>query len=413
LGGCAPAPVQRGACKDCNVVLLLVDALRFDHLGCYGYPKGTSPNIDKVCQEGLVFENAISQAASTRMAVTSLFASHYLIKYPSSPDNYALPDSALTLAEVLSANGYRTQAVYDNPKIDKGSGLSQGFNGYDLVNGDAEKAAYSFNWIDKHIDQKFFLYVHFMAPHADYVPPEGYKERFKLNYGGGIDFKGKHQDFFNQRALSQEDIEELRARYDGEIVSVDAEIGRFVAHLKERGLLEKTILIIMADHGEALAENKVVGHAWPLNVVAQVPLIVRLPQGHSQQRVSKVVESIDIAPSILDKLGLDVPRVFQGRKVFDAGAIQDKISFTLTRFAWVLARSERYSFKTDGAQMFLYDLKTDPYELVDIGQKDPQQVKGFSAAYRGFMARGDKQPLEYRPIDGDTAMKLKALGYLQ
>ncbi|MBF0331188.1 MAG: sulfatase [Candidatus Omnitrophica bacterium] len=396
-----------------NVIIILVDAMRFDHLGCYGYKKNTSPNMDRISQEGLVFENAISQGASTKAAVAAMFTSRYLKRFDSKPINYALPSSALTLAEVLLAHGYTTQGIYDNGMVHKGTGFEQGFEGYTAVGPDRDKTSYALNWIERNSQKKFFMYIHYMAPHADYDPPEGYKEKFRSGYNGKIDFKGKHQEFFNGTVLSAEDVTELRARYDGEINYIDDEVGRLEGYLREKGLLEKTVLVIMADHGEALAENGVVGHGWPLNSVVQVPLIVRLPGGHHPQRVNQVVESIDIAPSLLAQLNMAVPLSFRGVNVFDVERVKEKRAFSQAKTSWVLIRDGAFMFKTNGKDGFLYDLKADPFEHTDIAGNSPGQMKDLMSAYHAFQARRDGLEMEYRPADADTKERLKALGYLQ
>lgn len=406
--------------KKFNIIIILVDALRFDHLGCYGYRKNTSQNIDAVSKKGLVFENAISQATWTKPSVASLFTSRHIKEHATATyaTNYAdpvkgnvLPSSAVTLAEVLFKHGYKTKAIVDNPFIQKGFGLEQGFIEYDSIVSDHNKTSHALEWIGKNIKKNFFLYIHYMAPHADYCPPRGYKSKYK----GTIDFSEKHQKFFNDLDMSQEDIEELTARYDGEINYIDSEIHRLLSYLLKKGLFEETIIVITSDHGEALVENKVVGHGYPLNTVIQVPLIVLLPHNHSQQRVSDVVELIDIAPSVLAQLNIEAPSSFRGRNIFtiDDNA-REKLGFS-QHGEMVVIRSKDYIFKkrTNKNKIFLYDLRSDPFELVNISKDNIGQVEYFMSAYNVFQNKQDKIKMDSKVIDEEQVKRLRSLGYFQ
>ncbi len=148
-----------------NVIVILIDALRFDHLGCYGYKRNTSPNIDKISEKSLVFENAISQATWTKPSVTSLFISDYvknhgITLFTLDNTDYSmsnvLPDSAITLAEVFSDDGYKTKAVISNPFIKKGFGLEQGFDEYDFTRKDHDETLNALRWIKKILVKNFF-----------------------------------------------------------------------------------------------------------------------------------------------------------------------------------------------------------------------------------------------------------------
>ncbi|MFC1590263.1 sulfatase [Candidatus Omnitrophota bacterium] len=405
-----------------NIIIVLIDALRFDHLGCYGYKKDVSSNIDKISEKSLIFENAISQATWTKPAVVSLFISDYIKdhgvtiytnNYTDPIMNNVLPSSSVTLAEVLSMHGYKTKAIINNPFIKKGFGLDQGFGEYDFIGSDHNQTSHALDWIKKNINIKFFLYIHYMAPHADYCPPEGYKSKYKSQYKGTIDFRRKHQIFFNNLDMSQEDIEELRARYDGEINYVDSEVHRLVSYLQKKNLLKKTIIIITADHGEALAENKVVGHGHKLNTVIQVPLIVLLPWNYSQQRISNVVELIDIAPSALTQLNIEVPPSFKGINIFNIDDnTREKFGFSQSG-EWVIIRNKDYIFKTNTNKTVLYNLNSDPFEFTDISKDNIRQVEIFMSAYNLFQSKQDKIEMDYQVIDEETKEQLKALGYLQ
>ena len=242
-------------CEECNVIIIVIDALRPDHLGCYGYIRETSPNIDSLCKKSIVFENAIAQSTWTKPSVTSLFVSNYVQhhKIPSGSPYYGdndnssfLPDSALTIAKVLSSYEYKTKALTSNLFIQRSFGLEQGFDEYILTENDKEITKNTIEWISQNKDNKIFLYLHYMAPHGDYDPPAKDRLFFKKDYSGSINFAGKHQKYFNSEVkMSDEDIEELVARYDGEIRFIDREIQKILTSLNSLVNFKGTTLLLL------------------------------------------------------------------------------------------------------------------------------------------------------------------------
>ncbi|MDD5225716.1 MAG: sulfatase, partial [Candidatus Omnitrophica bacterium] len=324
---------EQGAYKDYNVIIFLIDALRYDHLGCYGYKRDTSPNIDALSQQSLVFTNVVAQATWTKPSVVSLFTSKYVKDHgvvsdrgidissnlcPNCTAGDTLAPDTLTLTEILKANGYKTKALINNGVLNRKFGLEQGFDEYTASGAEPKQTQRAMNWIKTHKDSKFFMYLHYLAPHAPYDPPPEYRKKFKLEYNGKFDFRGKtHYDYVDVR-LSPEETDELMARYDGEISYVDHEFGRFVEFLREQNILQKTLLIIVADHGEALGERGPIGHGYAFNTVAQVPLIVFPAPEHRRQTMNNFMGLIDVAPSILGWLGIAVPPDFKGNDVMDS-----------------------------------------------------------------------------------------------
>jgi len=413
----------KSSCNGCNVVIILVDALRYDHLGCYGYHRDTSPNIDALSRRGRVFTNAVSQATWTKPSVTSLFVSDYvsghnITRYSREFDvegaDNVLPDTAVTLAEVMSENGYTTAGIIGNNFIQKGFGLEQGFSQYDFVKGrnkDTEITDRAVRWIEKNQKERFFLYLHYMAPHSDYDPPEQFRKMFKPHYDGAMDFTGRHK--FDVDSMRGEDIDELVARYDGEIRYVDSEIGRLVDYLNSSGLMRRTYLVLLSDHGEALAESGYVGHSRLLNTIVQVPLIIVDPAGPNPARTDRVVESIDTGPTILSALGLKTPDAFQGRNVF-GGAHK--------RYAYIqgASRADRWHtgirtrkliFKHRADRDEVYDIIRDPYEHVTLALSPRMIRKLFFKAQFEFTRRAKTRTVAGN-INTHTMEQLRALGYV-
>ncbi len=402
----------------CNVLIILVDALRFDHLGCYGYEKNTSPHMDRVFNKGILFKNAVSQATWTKPAVMSLFTSNYLHTHNiergtkdfsvGGADNI-LPESAETLTEVLSRNGYRAHGIVGNYFIQKGFGVEQGFDEYEIGRPDREITETAIHWLGENRESPFFLYLHYMGPHTPYDPPEEYRRRFAGSYKGSIEFEGKHAKHFKKMNLSDEDLTELRARYDAEIAAVDDEVGRVLEYLETRGLAEKTVVVLLADHGEALMENKYIGHGPLTNTVAQIPLGIFNPKDEGSKKRDYVVEIIDVAPTILSILGIDIPEEFQGQNIREKGK---RYGFCEMRSGKLGIRSEKYFYVNNGSVSRLYNIKEDPYEQKDISGEREKVLRDFEKAHVGFKKLA-KRKLESKALDRETVERLKSLGYVK
>ena len=510
--GCSGGLPKQGAYKDYNVIIVLIDALRYDRLGCYGYKRHTSPNINALSKQSIVFKNAIAQATWTKPSVVSLFTSNYVEDHwvvngtgidllsnncPACWKGNELSPDFVTLTEVLKANGYRTKALIGNGMISKKFGLERGFDEYSPVDfseviipklknayararcGDSYAlrketreafdeysqkhkvrknplAAYSnsdlresslqafcqregnenfdvaivetskpdpaltksaIDWVNAHKDSKFFMYLHYMAPHADYDPPKRYRVEFKPEYHGNFFFPNKfHKDYFNVK-LSQEETDELMARYDGEISFVDDWIGIFIKDLRRQNLLKKTILVILADHGEALGENGPIGHGYSFNIIAQVPLIFFPGEGHGEKVIDDLVGLVDVAPSICSLLGIKAPPSFKGKNFFDPCFQKKEYEFSeaAADIPGHLIRSKTHFFKYDlrTKEAHLYDLRSDPYELKDISNDHVGLVRKFISAYNTIREDQVQIPVGAYAKDNDSAKRLRALGYLQ
>ena len=298
--GCSEKWPGHGAYKGYNVVIVLFDATRYDHLGYYGYKRDTSPNIDKLSKKSLVFTNAIAQATWTKPSVVSLFTSNYVKDHgvvsmlgidisssacPQCMTGDVLSPQAMTLTKVLKAQGYQTTAFIDNALLSKGHGLEQGFDEYEEIHPASKQTAQAIAWVKAHKKSKFFMYLHYLAPHAPYDPPARYRTRFKSEYKGKFVFQGRETI---DVPLSQEEMDELMARYDGEICFADYWSGRFLSFLRKQKLLKKTLVVFVADHGEALGENGPIGHGYghEFNKVVQVPLFIFPGEGHRASMIT-------------------------------------------------------------------------------------------------------------------------------
>jgi arylsulfatase A-like enzyme/tetratricopeptide (TPR) repeat protein len=403
--------------RDFNILLFTLDTTRADRIGCYGYPQIETPNIDRLAADGFLFKNATSQVPLTLPSHSSIFTGTYPL-YHGVRDNggFYLESDKTTLARVLRQAGWATSAFVGAFVLDSRWGLNQGFDYYydnfdfakyktislDSVQregGEVVKAF--FDWFATNSEKKFFSWLHFYDPHSPYEPPEPYKTK----YGGrpwGL--------------------------YDGEIAYVDALVGRVVDELKKKDLLKKTVIIIVGDHGESLGEHNESGHAFFIYDATQsVPLIVRIPSTSVQGKViESQVENVDIMPSVLELLGLPVPKEVQGRSFLPllagkkAGA--DRVAYSETyypryHYGWSELkglRTTRYKF-IQAPRPELYDLVNDPGERTNIYGQDPSVARQFARNLKDFQERMSARGVESKgpeKLDDDAREKLMALGYI-
>jgi arylsulfatase A-like enzyme len=344
-----------------HVVIFLVDALRADHLGCYGHPVPTSPYLDRLARKGVLFEKCRSQAPWTKPSVASLFTSlyssaHRVIALPrirgSAIDQDIgrydlLPDQIITLAEILRENRYHTAAFTTNRWVDPVFGFHQGFDEFFALTksmpprADGKRvivlnlpadylheklrefllkqgpAAWE-RWLAKIgiYKKPFFLYLHYMDVHGPYHPPAPFSNMFDGIYAGWPDQPLSAEDIDNMDYLYQ-DVNSLnfyRSRYDAQIRFFDHELESLLKWINNNDLLSPAIMILTADHGEAFREHGEFDHGNTLyEEEIHVPLIIwGTPEFASGTRVAEAVQLIDVAPTILDALDFSCPDQFEG-----------------------------------------------------------------------------------------------------
>ncbi len=393
-----------------NVVLISIDTCRADHLSCYGHQGNTTPNIDAIAAEGIVFENVISPAPNTLPAHCSLLTGTNP-PYHGVHDNhnYRLSESNVTLAEILKGQGYTTGAFVSAFVLDSQFGLDQGFDTYDddlqgvasparVLNErraeDANRAAGL--WLEKHAGDRFFLFLHYYDPHSPYAPPEPFASTFKNDL------------------------------YAGEIAYVDHQIGELVDKLKRLKLYDQTLIIVTADHGEGRGDHGETWHSYFIyHSTTKVPLIVKLPGRHKSSRVAEIVGLIDVVPTVLSYLGTPVPSQVSGQDLspYFAGKKRSgkeryiySESLTPTKYGC----SPLFGLETGRSKYIqtsrpeLYDLINDPGETTNILEKSPQQARVFQERLREVIAeqlrtQSDGGSLE---LDEKDIRRLESLGYV-
>ncbi|MFT7668589.1 MAG: arylsulfatase A-like enzyme [Planctomycetota bacterium] len=427
---------EGGHSSPLNVLLVVVDTLRADHLGVYGYEVETSPRIDEFAREALVFESMYSQAPWTKPSIASMFTSlyppqHLVLK--EGTDNQ-LSNSLTTLAEVLADAGYRTGAVSQNPHVQAKTGFDQGFGEFHGIpgyqSGVDEMVSIGSDFLDKGGDAPFFLYMHFLDPHGPYDPPA----EFRKEYVGNLStqkkriFTGRVGKMLADEEMIQEfsgsDLPFLEALYDGEIRWVDSAVGKMLDALQARGLRERTLVIFTADHGEEFLDHGTVKHGYQVYEESiNIPLIVRLPDGAVGRNSQRIAQHVDLMPTILDLTGLEAPPEVQGsslRKTLE-GVESDADLAAFIGTSW--RDIERYAVRegvwklvghVDQDRMELYNLSVDPAEKLNVIADHADIADRLLAAYLENTAsiQGVTPEDATGASDPELEKALRAIGYI-
>ncbi|MFQ5706559.1 MAG: sulfatase [bacterium] len=430
-----------------NVLVILIDALRYDHLGCYGYAKPTSPNIDNFARESLVFTNSFSQSNHTKPSIASLFTSlypsqHHVVRSNrrDAAGNYIsdiLDDSFKTMAEYLQEAGYNTAGFIDQGQLRAYMGFAQGFDYYDTYLGIAPLINQKFiGWLPVNKYRKFFAYLHYLDVHAPYTPPAKYIDLFglrdKVNY---VPAQGKkwikarenwkkfNDDLVEGKIkLTQDDIQELKSLYDGEIRALDDELGLLFQKLKKEGVYDNSLIILTADHGEGFMEHGMTGHGNSLyDELLRVPLIMRFPNGERRGVVDIPVQAVDLLPTILDFLGQARDANLMGKSILELMNATDHVSqrpIVSERGSLVAYRIGNYKYIYDKQHNTgeLYDLQSDPGEQHNLSNHDNNkkalEMQKELKQYAQAIAKATPQSKGVK-LDKKTIKKLKSLGYIR
>ena len=322
------AAAQVQACRDCNVILIAIDTLRADHLSSYGYDRTTSPNIDAFAQEARVFTNFYSNASWTLPSFSAMFTSLYPSDVKMQLPSDKLDDRFTTIAEILKQNGYATVGFNSPTPVSRNGGFFQGFDSFTVVQPDRQLrdtmllVPSALEWLDANKDKKFFMFLHTFEVHDPFCPPEEF-DRFRGSEESAtldcVDIVAISKHNRGEEELSAEDLARVAGLYDADLLHADHNLGTLFARLKAEGLYDNTIVVITADHGEELGERDIVGHGYSLsNALVHVPLIIKapnLPPGAESNNAS----TIDIAPTILELVGIARPAFFKGRTLTELG----------------------------------------------------------------------------------------------
>jgi arylsulfatase A-like enzyme/Flp pilus assembly protein TadD len=397
-----------------NVLVITIDTLRADHLGCYGYKNIHTPNIDALAAEGVRFEHAYTPVPITLPSHTVIFTG----TYPTYNGIHDFSDNRLgaqsiTMASLLKERGFSTGAVVASAVLDSRFGLNRGFDYYydrfdfnrlqeanldEMERPGNVVADQALDWLTRNSGHRFFFWMHLYDPHHPYNPPAPFNQEYQSH------------------------------PYDGEIAFADAQVGRVLQFLKSKGLYEKTLIVLTGDHGEGLGEHGEKTHGFFIyDSTLHIPLIVRLPGPSHPRQVAAPVSTVDILPTVLAELKLPIPSQVQGISLMpeleghqrkDGDAPRELYAETFLprlHFNWSELRGirlGRYQF-IEAPKPELYDLEKDPGELQNLYD----EKKAVSAEMRSKLSAlirqytpGQEQA-EKMPLDPVLMERLKSLGY--
>ena len=411
LASVLPSSAAQG--NPSNVVVITIDTLRADHLGCYGYRAIETPNLDALALSAARFTHAFTPVPITLPAHTALFTGSFpMATGVHDFSGNKVPASVVTLAKVLHDHGYSTAAFLGAAVLDSRFGLNQGFDTYfdhfdlarldetslDMVKRTGDQVVdNAIEWLKANPRRPFFLWVHLYDAHYPYTPPEPYATRYH----------GRP--------------------YDGEIAFDDAQVGRLIALLKELGVYDSAILVVTGDHGEGLGEHGEKTHGFFVyNSTLHVPLLVRVP-GVGARQVAKEVSLVDVMPTVLQALQLPIPSSVQGRSLLSdilgkpspsASNLYAETYLPLLHFHW----SQLRALQSDGLKYIeaprpeLYDTRVDPNETKNLlpgkqalSHEMRDRLLTLERRYTPASAGGAK---ETEPTDPALADRLRSLGYV-
>lgn len=429
-----------------NVLLVTIDTLRADHLGIYGYDRPTSPNIDGLAREGVVFSRAFTHWPKTRGSMAILLTGRRPSQNGYSKQHPGILGFNPTLASVLSEAGYETAALVDNPNVAADHGYSKGFGSYTQTWDDAAlrtewdrtraitEGARSF--LRRKHGRPFFLWLHYVNPHAPYSPPPPFDKEFddERSRGGNalpvVD--GFHGGIPKQWAVEGESrLAYYVAAYDGEIAAVDAEVGRLLEALRSSASRSNTIFLLTSDHGESLGEHGYFfDHGEDLfRPSLEIPFILAGPGVPKGQRRDGFVSTLDVVPTILDSVKVSYPPGLAGESALGLAS-----GTTTAQRERLFAQNDRnlsatwtrtYKLvQTPGQQrdnLSLFDVERDPSESHDLAKTHGEALRVERRELELYFERTDREWNRIRPqlgqksavkLSPEACEKLKALGYV-
>ncbi len=406
-----------------NLVIVTLDTTRADALGCYGHPTARTPNLDQLAREGALFENCFTAVPITTPSHSTIFTGTYPMAHGVRDNGlFVLPQRAKTLAEVLAARGWKTGAAVGSFPVTRRFGLDQGFEYFndhitlaaEDYRGDRvapsrglffdERPAPWVNdairpWLEENLGGPFFSWIHYWDAHHPHQPPPPFNQIFANDL------------------------------YEGEIAFVDQSLGSLIQLLKDQGVWDRTIVVVVGDHGEGIGEHNEDTHSLlAYNATLHVPLIIRVPGLSAGIRIDQRVGTVDIMPTVLDLMGIPGPEEIQGRSLAALLDTEDIHEPAEPRLYYAETLSPRLShgwgelralfdgrFKyIHGPRPELFDLETDPKELVNLIDQHPSEGDRLRQELSRFITEQASNAAEaaaYTP-DDETLQRLAALGYL-
>ncbi len=425
-----------------NVVLISIDSLRADHLGCYGYRRPTSPRLDQLAGAGLRFDAAYSTSSWTLPSHASMLTGRYPLSHGAVILDRRLSRATPTLPTVLGPAGYTTAGFVSFEFLRRRYGFDAGFDHFDdfttAVEGNNQEHhlttgpllnAEIIPWIERNAERPFFLFAHYFDVHYDYDPPPPYDTMFDDDYVGPDLRRYSHNPAIH-RNMPKRHLEHLIALYDGEIRLTDKMVGDVIDTIDRVGVGDDTLVIVTADHGEEFFEHGDRGHGTTLHEeVVRVPLLMRWPRGVAAGGAIETPVSVaDLAPTIYDLTGVAAPDGMDGESLAAVMLGQPGTPHPVYAHLYARKRPIISAMVRAGAGKYVQDLHTPRAGLFDLGADPGEQHNGAGSAdarplttpllgwldqqwsaYRALPAESDRRVT----VDQDNIDQLRALGYVE
>lgn len=424
-----------------NILFITIDALRPDHLSCYGYKRNTSPNLDRFSKENLMFTQAISQSTFTPPSVSSILTSTYPSMHGVSSFGNSLKPGLITLPEILKENGYYLSLISGRGRLTEFlPELEKEFDTYIPSNADFKTAdkvtQYAIKWLRANRKKRFFLWLFYLDPHASYRPPSPYNKMYVNDEFAKVNNKSipiadesMRQSYAYKvipRITAEKGITDVNyyiSQYDGEISFTDSQIGRLLTELEGLGLYDNTVIIITSDHGESLGEHDF--YFWHTHSVYEeiirVPLIMRYKAIGENKIINRQVQSIDIMPTILDAAKIKTPKQARGTSLLPLikkGKYNVRYAFSEVETGEARLKSIRTEdwkliYNTKKNEYELYNLRDDPQELKNLVGTEKTQFRFLKDELHSWVQKTHSASItEEQVLDEATKEKLRSLGYL-
>ena len=375
-----------------NVILITISSLRADHVGCLGYARPTTPRFDAFASRGMLFRNAFASSSWNMPTHGSIFTSRYPSEHGATHIDQRLNEQCRTLAEVLAGGGYYCAGFSCDPRLTHDKGFARGFHFYDdhsvplllealrfdaaapveinshrtndLIN-DAAIA-----WLQRNTHRPFFLFVHYYDNHWDYLPPEPYRSLYDPNYAGPLDGGLIAREPLYSNRPHERDVRHMIALYDGEVRQTDEDLGEFLDALQVRGEFDRSLIVVLGDHGEQFYEHGNTSHHGLYDELTHIPLAVSIPGRSGGRTTDALVGQMDLAPTILDYVRIPMPDACRGASIRPLleGRTEEIHPFLCTEYTggavpdMFAVRSGRYKCVWRKHEVFAYDLSSDPAE---------------------------------------------------
>lgn len=423
-----------------NLIILSIDTLRADRLSCYGNPRPTSPTLDSIAAEGVIFDDASATSPWTKPSHASLLTGLYPSRNGVVAMNSVMAPNVVHLASWLRNHGFHTAAVVNSGFL-KTDGLERGFNDFrsiDYVQGRREGSNVVeavIASLERRPPGRLFGFFHFMDVHSDYTSLPRYERLFAESYDGP--FTGATSQLYRVAegtlTPSARDIAHLKNLYDASIRQLDDELARLFLYLRQKGLLDRTLVVIVSDHGEEFLDHGSVLHGWTQHQeVVRIPMILRGPGIPRNKRLTPPVSLVDVMPTSLELLGVPVPPDLDGvalRRLWSkpAGRLDSRVIYFEADVTFPppgpgpapvgsrrAARSDRFKLHLDTStrRTRLYDLSVDPLEQREVSAEHAEMTAALRARLEQFLRR--QQPAaEVRQLTEDELERLRSLGYVK